>query len=264
MDKELDDILKNLRNCSETPPASLSESVLSSIEIDLSLPEQLLSLQAHEIAPAPQLFENISKTISKQSVRGKLTIQMFVRAAAIFVLLIMATWYALQTASKKGSTTSSSQPMVPQTPVETYKDAGGFSDLVQSSKPNSPRIFLSDSYAFQVKPPGKNEMAMVDNDLLYTLMNCNYFIMRPYQQAKKNQLVINVDQYSSVEVNEKMIRFMNVLYKKNRRQRSTWKARRAKNTLARWKKKDSEYFDASTEHQPMDIINIAEFIQNNR
>lgn len=263
MDKELDDILNNLRNYSEPPSASLTDSVLSSLVMDTLFDQQLLALQAYEIPPAPQLFNSISTTVVHSSRKRIATIPMFAKAAAVFVLLLLATWYILQNKSTNKATQVNSLPTNNNLERPINKDS--ISKIENELAANKTALRLASPYLFpyEIKPVGQNEIELINNDLLYTLMNCNYYIMKPYQPTK-NQLLLKVDQYSSVAVNDKMMRFMNVLYKKNRRQRSTWKARRAKNKLASWKKKDSKYFDASAEHQPMDIINIAEFIQNNR
>ena len=75
---------------------------------------------------------------------------------------------------------------------------------------------------------------ILNNDFLYTLTSFNYS-----QALLKQQYAVN------------------------HRKKPTWKARRAKEKLNKWKRKDEKNFDTKPVKNPLDILDLSEFIFKN-
>ena len=50
------------------------------------------------------------------------------------------------------------------------------------------------------------------------------------------------------------------MYEVNDKGKPTKKAKKLKHKLAKWKKKDESYFDRNPQKNPLDIIDLTEFI----
>lgn len=104
---------------------------------------------------------------------------------------------------------------------------------------------------------------ILDNDFLFTLAGFNYTQAEGFLKDIKKDSKISLNQYSYVNVSDKMAVFLKQLYAVNSRKKPTWKARRAKAKLTKWKKKDEENFDTQIHKNPLDILDLSEFIFKN-
>ncbi|MGC4038739.1 MAG: hypothetical protein QM764_22440 [Chitinophagaceae bacterium] len=102
---------------------------------------------------------------------------------------------------------------------------------------------------------------VVDNDLLFTFSSFTYTALPSFvTDEEKKEFSIRIDQYTAINVSEamtKMIRRMN-LYRNNGK--LTNKAKRSRATQEKWKKADADQFDNSLIKNPLDAMDLAEFI----
>lgn len=104
---------------------------------------------------------------------------------------------------------------------------------------------------------------LVDDDFIYTYTNFNYEEATGFLNIIKKNAVIFINEFSYVNVSDKMSAFFEKLYETNKRNKPTWKAKRLKKKLNKWKKKDENYFDSGLQHNPLDIVDLSEFIFKN-
>lgn len=108
-----------------------------------------------------------------------------------------------------------------------------------------------DDYSFTVK----------NNDLLGAFASFDYRNLPPFlSDPEEKGFIVQVDQYTAVIVSvpmSKMIQRMN-LYRRNGKLRVRAKKTRAK--LEKWKAADTEQFDKSLIKNPLDPLDLAEFI----
>ncbi len=98
------------------------------------------------------------------------------------------------------------------------------------------------------------------NDFIYMFTNFRYEQARTFlSDIKKNQK-ISLNSYSYVNVSDKMASFLKKMYAVNRKNKPTRKAKKMRAKLAKWKKKDEANFDKNLKKNPMDILDLSEFI----
>lgn len=101
---------------------------------------------------------------------------------------------------------------------------------------------------------------ILDNDFLYTLTSFNYSQAETFLTDIKKDPKISLDKYSYVNVSDKMAVFLKQLYAVNGKKKPTLKARRLKKKLNKWKKNDEDNFDNKIRKNPLDILDLSEFI----
>ncbi|MES1216890.1 MAG: hypothetical protein ABUT20_15350 [Bacteroidota bacterium] len=129
------------------------------------------------------------------------------------------------------------------------------------TKKSQPQIASDDFFYQKDMTIDDYKFPIIDNDLLVTFAGFSYsqvpdFISKPTE----NTFTIKVDQYSSISVSEsmsKMIRNMNQ-FRSNKK--PTRRARKERARLEKWKKADTEQFDKSLKNNPLDPIDLAEFV----
>jgi hypothetical protein len=102
---------------------------------------------------------------------------------------------------------------------------------------------------------------MVDNDFLATFASFNENALPAFLQSDAPiSTIISVDQYTDIVVTDKMGAFMKKMYKTRKSGKPTRKARKAKQKLEKWKVADSTYFSNETLNNPLNPIDLGNFI----
>ena len=104
---------------------------------------------------------------------------------------------------------------------------------------------------------------ILNNDFLYTLTSFNYSQANYFFADVKKDPKISMNNYSYVNISDKMAALLKQQYAVNHRKKPTWKARRAKEKLNKWKRKDEKNFDTKPVKNPLDILDLSEFIFKN-
>jgi len=101
------------------------------------------------------------------------------------------------------------------------------------------------------------------NDFIYTLTSFTYKQMDNFLSDVKKDNRIFLDKYSYVNISDKMAMLLKKTAAVNRQDKPTRKARKLKNRLIKWKKKDEVNFDINMRRNPIDILDLSEFILKN-
>lgn len=102
---------------------------------------------------------------------------------------------------------------------------------------------------------------VVDNDLLVTFASFNYGEIPAFLFGNEDKEVkIHVDQYTNIVISRAMAATMKEMYQVKSGGKPTRKARKTREKLEEWKKKDIAHFDQSPGSNPLDPIDLAKFI----
>jgi hypothetical protein len=99
-----------------------------------------------------------------------------------------------------------------------------------------------------------------DNDVLLTLVSYRYKEYAPLMKQIEKNNKITIDQFSYINISDKMNSILSKMYATKRNNKSTRKAKKLRNRLDRWEKSDEKYFDTDVKKNPIDIVDLSEFI----
>lgn len=246
------------------PPEPFYENIMKQVSPAVH-PEQDLQLKqlaGFEIKPAPALSDRILETSLARRTRKKRTL-FFLRTAAAAALLFAIFLLYPRLMNDPASPSGLQHPK----PAIQSPDSSGLAIQHQpdSSIKNKKRQPADHPVAAYNRLAGADghTLDIMDNDLLYSLMECRHCDFSAYY-TRKTPIILDVDQYSSVTVSVKMMTFMKDLYSTNKRRHSTARARKARRQLNRWKNTDEVYFDHNKNKMAMDPLDLLEFIMENK
>jgi len=101
---------------------------------------------------------------------------------------------------------------------------------------------------------------LVDNDILLTLVSYNYTDYQSLLSEIKKNNKIELDQFSYITISDKMNSLLKRMYTTKRNSKPTRKAKRLRAKIEKWKKSDEDHFDVNTNNNPVDAIDLSEFI----
>lgn len=259
--------IDQLKDHQEQPPLSLYDRIMNTVKAQEdkdALDLQLKDLGSMEIDPQEHQYAAISRAIKKEKSPLR---HMIIRISAVAAVLFffIAIWGILQNREMGSGVIKFAEQYRPAEKQvasnKTYPAPVSISEH-RSLSADKKKHVLTPSLIQQYQPTisGTNEtMSWVENDLFYTILNCRYVAIAPYFENESRQLIVNVDQFSTATVSDKMLQFMKTMYSTNKRSKPTRKARRASRKLEKWKKADALYFDQKNKHNPLDIIDITRF-----
>ena len=282
MPDQIDDILMGLRDHTEMPPGFLTDRLLQAIDGErkqhVAFYLRLSNLQEYSIEPPAAhlaiIKEKLFTVVNTNTKSGSLvSLARYAVAAATVILLFSLGWLfykknSLPSTEKKDMVNmakeSAKETVLAADSVHIYKDsaatlAGKVRNNGRNEEFRSKMLIKNFVYSDKIMPVGQNLVRLADNDILNTIIACNYKMLAPYLEDNAPKMVVNIDQYSSVTINKKMIEFMRVMYKTKRNDKPTAKARRAKANLVKWKKKDESYFNEPSK-TALDIMDLGEFV----
>jgi hypothetical protein len=140
------------------------------------------------------------------------------------------------------------------------ENLGGRKKMVYGKNASFSYSSVVDSAAESFNIAGINT-PMVDNDFLATFASFNENTLPAFLQSETPiSTVITVDQFTDIVVTDKMGAFMKKMYKTKRSGKPTRKAKKAKQKLEKWKVADSTYFSNETINNPLNPIDLGNFI----
>lgn len=102
-----------------------------------------------------------------------------------------------------------------------------------------------------------------NNDIFFTLVNYKeYGKERLFSKTIRDKR-ITLNQYSYVNLSDKMVAMLQDVYLTKRNGKPSRKAKKAKRKFEKWRKKDEKYFDKNLDKNPADIIDLSEFLMKN-
>ena len=108
-----------------------------------------------------------------------------------------------------------------------------------------------------------NENSFTYNDVFYTLVNYKESGRDKWFYKILSAKKITLNQYSYINLSDKMVAMLQELYLTKRNGKTARKAKKAKRKFDKWRKKDEKYFDKKTDKNPADIIDLSDFLMYN-
>ena len=107
-----------------------------------------------------------------------------------------------------------------------------------------------------------DRLPLVDNNILATFTDYRYPNLRDYVEEEKNAAAmrIHVDQYTDIELSPAMTATLRMLYGTRGDGTPDRKARKTREKLAKWASEDGRQFDSHSGSNPLDPVDLAEFI----
>jgi hypothetical protein len=108
-----------------------------------------------------------------------------------------------------------------------------------------------------------SSFSIIDNDYLVTFTSFNEANLPLFLQADKPVATsITVDNYTDITITEGMAAMMKKMYKTKKSGKPTRRARKQKEKLEKWKKSDADYFNHNSTTNPLDPMDLGNFILN--
>lgn len=239
------------------------------------------SLQSYEVAPPVNQFEKIVEKAfvvnKKNSVSTPaLVVSIFYRyrAVAAILLVALATWgvYSLLNKSAVKEDAIVLEPGKKQPTVHTTDDTTAAVAVIEDpvnkvTDKTYPVIYSAKVYkaenVFYSESVSVDEYSIpvIHNDLMATFTSFSPDKLPSFiTDDKEESTAIKVDGYTSISVSSAMKAMFKKMYKTKRNGKPTRKARKQKAKLERWKKADSIQFDNTLGHNPLDPLDLADFI----
>lgn len=106
-----------------------------------------------------------------------------------------------------------------------------------------------------------SKFTIVDNDYLATFASFNETNLPEFLKADNPVATqITIDDYASITITEGMGAMMKKMYKTKKSGKPTRRARKQKEKLEKWKKADADFFNPNTNLNPLDPIDLGNFI----
>ncbi|MFZ1529644.1 MAG: hypothetical protein WAT19_12890 [Ferruginibacter sp.] len=274
MDQMLDKKLHELGDYSIEVPRELSAILLTKIEEEQknqSLEKTLKELKQHISQPEESKFNRILLHLPYKP--GIVSILRNPAVAAAIAGIILSTWGI---SKLMHSPPVSKQPETVLAEKKTWEAVKEKSSEKAVSNNNKP-----------VKPAASNQSA-ANRKIIYLpqnnkaaegmkgkaffagtgLENPAFFAFANYVQStagdgkKDGPAILNIDSYSTLQIPEKMTKFMKALHKLNKRGKASAKAKRASRRLQKIKKQNDVFFN-NKERNPADVIDLGNFIFDN-
>jgi hypothetical protein len=225
------------------------------------------NLQDVSIEPPAGAFDRILQEVDKRQAPATLRrfFTPFRAIAAILVLVIagLAIYYfrgqisvqpppelAWQTNNgpKAGVDTAQQKPVAPPDRVryEIYDNA------------KAENFFKNNKFTAE----GRG-LQLVENDFIVTFASYQYEALPAFlaeEEDVESELLVRLDQYSYFTISENMLSSLRKMYQQRKRGTPTRRARKEREKLEQWKSADEVRFDLKQANNPLDPIDMAEFI----
>ncbi len=106
-----------------------------------------------------------------------------------------------------------------------------------------------------------SQYTVKDNDYLGTFASFTETSMPSFLRTEKPiATTVTVDKYTSITISEGMAAILKKTYKTRRNGKPTRRARKQKEKIAKWKKADADYFNQNSTNNPLDPMDLGDFI----
>lgn len=174
---------------------------------------------------------------------------------------------AVNTAPAGSNTTPPATIVVPAPATNPVIAPKGNSTAIASAQPARSRKGPEEKTAFSTGKPAPafsidgSRFAIKDNDYLATFASFTEENMPAFLRADKPvATAITVDKYTSVNISEGMAAILKKTYKTRKNGKPTRRARKQKEKIEKWKKADADYFNQNSTNNPLDPMDLGDFI----
>jgi len=283
------DIWHHLKDHESAPPPELHQRLLLTLDavaqdhaVDNENSENravFQKLMEHSIPPPADLSEDINSTIAStvkptEPHRNKAyrLLWSYTAAASILLIIFGGLFYRTSYSATGHSTGATAHPTSPAaaTTAATTATARGTSAQTPATDQPSPAtpsaaapVTITSSRPAQLSLAIDNhKITLVDNNILATFTDYKYPVLRDYvNEEKENKgMRIHLDQYTDINLSPTMTATLKTLYGTRSDGTLDRKARKTKERLQRWEAGDNKQFDPRYASNPLDPIDLAEFI----
>lgn len=257
---------QGLQHLEVPPPAFLQAAVAEAARQPM-----LAALQEVSVPPPPGAFAGILKQVEaanpqKQNKPAPVK-KLFTpyQAVAAVLLLVLAGWgiYRLTGRQETHPATMAGQtapvnktPAVDTTQQQPTSKQADVASYHAYDNPKTENYFKNNR--FTVEGEG---LSLVENDFFVTFASYRYEELPAFlAEEEDSEFMIRLDQYSYFTLSEAMVNTLKKMYQRRGKGTPTRRARKEKAKLEEWKKADEKYFDYSRSHNPLDPMDLAEFI----
>ena len=266
------DIWHHLKDHEALPPQEVFERLRQTLEAGNVMQnaegeEDMERLQQHEVMPPAFLGRRIEKRLGiRPRVFGK--VRWYLSAAACLVLIV-AGWLVYRNydtgetgiAAGKKTQRPAIQKGPATLPADTLLKRDTSRMLAGKTATDTHAATHDEISVHRVFSIGGQAVSVTDNDLLVTFTSFVYPDVPAYLTRNTDKpLKIDVDQYTRLYVSRIMLDMMKETYQVLPNGKPARKARRMKRRLDNWKEKDQKRFDKGNEANPLDPVDLAEFI----
>jgi hypothetical protein len=248
--------------------------------------DALKSLRDHQVTP-PVQFEEMLATAKKNAQTAKVfklgDYSRRIAAAVAVIILGAASYFIYQntqhnkalngtdnTVASNGNgpvnKPADTLPATQQTPGlvqknnETAIASNGLPRNSRKPKSELSTPFYTGRTGVRIGIDG-SQFAVKDNDYLGTFASFTEASMPPFLRADKPvATTVTVDKYTSITISEGMAAILKKTYKTRRNGKPTRRARKQKEKIEKWKKADADYFNQNSTNNPLDPIDLGDFI----
>lgn len=259
--------LQGLQELEVQPPAFMALNISKAVS-----DKPLLSfLQQTAVTPPAGAFDSIWQKLSaSHKTRSAISFTKIValhkyKAIAAVLLLVFAGW-----AVYRFTTPSSNKPPVELVRKTTPKILPVTDSVKQPATPAAP-----DMARHQLYDNSKTEnffknsrftteglgFPLVDNDFFVTFASFRDEALPSFlTNEESTKLVLRLDQYSYFTISPNMMDMLKKMYQRRSRGTPTRRARKEKERLEKWRKAEEALFDRRHNSNPLDPIDLSEFI----
>jgi hypothetical protein len=268
-DSQWQGAFQGLQQLEVQPPSFMSLAISNAIA-DTPL---FSFLQEAVVTPPAKAFDSIMKQVAATagkprnttSIIKTISLHRYKAIAAVFIL-VFAGWalYHFTTSSTQKDPVKVAQKTTPQTgPVidSLQQTVATVPDSVRYQLYDNPQVenyFKASRFSME-----GSGFTLVENDFVATFASFQYEDLPSFLTAEdeesKEQL-IRLDQYSYFTISKNMVDMLKRMYQRKSKGTPTRKARKEKEKLEQWKKADETRFDQKQLKNPLDPIDMAEFI----
>ncbi|MFT3981085.1 MAG: hypothetical protein QM687_11490 [Ferruginibacter sp.] len=261
----------SLRDYKVPPPEELFNQVLETHQ-QLQLKDSFQGLVDYPIAPPSDFFENIVSLIEANEKKRKgiwVRMPVYRMAGAIAAMLIVLAGFAWLVSNHKkeqkeeiaGKTPTNNTGTVITNNTDSAIYLHPVTETTFTAAVNhTPRRYTREtgiSKMTSVEVDGVN-IPIENNDILYSFTKYPYGSAVNWEKGKSKK--IRLDEYAGISLSPYMSEVIGTLYKTKKNGKPTYKAKRTKAKIARWKKSDNKTFDKKKNRNPLDIIDLAEHV----
>ena len=250
--------LQRLQELEIQPPSFMPLTIANNISEEPSFS----FLQEMAIAPPAGAFDRIVHQVSATPVR-----KLFprYRAIAAVLLLVVAGWsiYRFTNHSSGKAPAAVAKKTVPgKLPVtDPVKQPAAHINTDTARYQLYDNVRVENYFKTNRFVAEGSGMQLVDNDFIVTFTSFRYEELPPFLTDEENsELIIRIDKYSYFTISKNMMDMLKKMYHLRSRGTPTRKARKEKAKLEQWKTADSARFDNMHSSNPLDPIDLAEFI----
>lgn len=249
----------------EIPPPSFMPAAIA----DAIAGKPLFSfLQDVAVAPPADAFERIVRAISTDSLAVKAPIRKLftpLRAIAAALLLVAAGWgiyrFAVQSPDKPSVELAGQTTPQPTPVIDSVHQTAAHPDSVIARFQLYDNVKTENYFKNNRFTAEGVSMQLVDNDFFVTFASYQYEELPSFLTEEENsELTIRLDQFSYFTISRNMMDMLKKMYQRKSKGTLTRKARKEKEKLERWKKADGARFDQKRAANPLDPIDLAEFL----